>query len=163
MDNRKTVRKFFLVWDFEKEERWLNEMALSGWLLDKVGFCKYEFIPCTPGEYTIRLEMHELDEQYIRFMEETGAEYIGRMVQWVYFRKKTADGEFDIFSDLDSRISHLKKIGNSLFIIGAANLLLGLVNPIGSINLICAILLMYALGRIHGKMESLQNNRMLME
>ena len=57
MSERKKVRRVFFVWDFEKEERWLNEMALSGWLLDKIGFCSYEFIRCTPGEYTIRLEM----------------------------------------------------------------------------------------------------------
>ena len=30
-------------------------------------------------------------------------------------------------------------------------------------NLLCATLLMYALGRIHGKMESLQNDRLLLE
>ena len=35
----KTIRKWFMVWDFEKEEEWLNEMALSGWVLDGVGFC----------------------------------------------------------------------------------------------------------------------------
>ncbi len=160
---RKTVRKWFWVWDFEKEERWLNEMALSGWVLDKVGFAKFEFISCEPGEYTVRLEMHPHDEEYLRFMEETDAQYIGRMVQWIYFRKKTADGEFNIFSDLDSRIKHLKTIGNGLIAIGGANLAIGLVNPFGWINLLCATLLMYALGRIHGKTEALQNNRMLME
>lgn len=160
---RKTVRKWFWVWDFEKEERWLNEMALSGWVLDKVGFAKFEFIFCEPGEYTVRLEMHPHDEEYLRFMEETNAQYIGRMVQWIYFRKKTADGEFNIFSDLDSRINHLKTIGNGLIAIGGANLVIGLLNPFGWINLLCATLLMYALGRIHGKKETLQNNRMLME
>ena len=30
MTERKTVWKWFWVWDFEKEERWLNEMALAG-------------------------------------------------------------------------------------------------------------------------------------
>ena len=36
MAERKTVRKWFWVWDFDKEERWLNEMAMSGWLLVQV-------------------------------------------------------------------------------------------------------------------------------
>ena len=27
MKEKKTVFKLFFVWDFEKEERWLNEMA----------------------------------------------------------------------------------------------------------------------------------------
>lgn len=168
MNERKKVRKVFLVWDFEKEERWLNEMALSGWLLDKVGFCSYEFVRCTPGEYTIRLEMNGYDEGYIGFMEETGAQYIGRMIQWLYFRKKTADGEFDIFSDLDSKISHLNKIGKVLWYIGLANLLIGIVNTFGAVNvgwvnLLCATGLMYGLGRIHGKKEVLKEKRLLME
>lgn len=30
MREKKTVFKLFFVWDFEKEERWLNEMAQGG-------------------------------------------------------------------------------------------------------------------------------------
>ena len=101
-------------------------------------------------------------------MRETGAEYIGRMAQWIYFRKKAQYGGFDLFSDLDSRIAHLDRIGKMLAVIGGANLLIGLVNTwnsvgFGWINLLCATLLMYALGRIHGKKESLQEKRLLME
>ena len=36
MENRKTIRKWFWVWDFEKEEDWLNEMAMNGWV------CKFD-------------------------------------------------------------------------------------------------------------------------
>lgn len=166
---RKTVRKVFLVWDFEKEEQWLNTMANAGWLLDGVGFCTYHFVACEPGAYTVRLEMHERDENYLAFMQETGAEYVGRMVQWVYFRKKAELGEFGIFSDLDSKIDHLQKIGRCLSAVGFANLAIGLANSlnpnisVGWINLLCATLLMYGLGRIHEKKEALVRSRMLLE
>ena len=166
---RKRVKKCFWVWQFEEEERWLNAMALEGWVLDRVGFFGYEFLRCEPGEYTIRLEMHDHDEAYLSFMEETGAEYVGRIVKWVYFRKKTELGAFDIFSDLDSKISHLSKIGKGLAAIGFANLAVGIVNSInpyvsvGWINLLCATLLMYGLGRIHEKKEALERSRMLLE
>lgn len=168
MSERKIVRKWFWVWEFEKEEQWLNTMAQSGWLLQKVGFCRYEFIPCEPGEYTVRLEMHACDPDYVGFMAETGARYIGQMAQWAYFCKKTADGDFDIFSDLDSRIAHLNGIGRMLTVIGFANLLVGFsvsfaVTHFGWINLLCATLLMYALGRIHGQAEALQKERALRE
>ena len=104
----------------------------------------------------------------ISFMQETGAEYIGRMAQWIYFRKKAADGEFDIFSDVDSKIGHLDKIGKMLGGIGCINLALGLINSfhpahVGWINLLAATLLMYALGRIQGKKEALEEKRLLME
>ena len=166
---RKTVRKCFLVWDFEKEEQWLNTMANSGWLLDGVGFCTYHFVACEPGTYTVRLEMREKDDSYLDFMQETGAEYVGRMTQWIYFRKKAEYGEFDIFSDLDSKIAHLNKIGKTLSVVGFANLAIGLANSmnpqlsVGWINLLCATLLMYGLGRIHGKKEALEHSRMLLE
>lgn len=165
---RKTVYKWFWAWEFEKEERWLNAMAQSGWVLDGVGFCTYHFMPCEPGEYTVRLEMHGADEAYLRFMQETGAESIGRVLQWVFFRKKTDQGPFDLFSDLDSRIQHLARIERLLSALGIVNLGIGLVNSwspahIGWINLLCATLMMYGLGRIHGKKESLEEQRLLRE
>lgn len=168
MKNRKTVYKWFWIWAFEKEEMWLNRMANNGWVLDGVGFCRYKFVQCDPEEYTVRLEMHHFDKDYIDFMSETGAEYVGRMVQWIYFRKKVSDGEFNIFSDIDSRINQLNRIGKMLSVIGIANLIIGLVNSfnyinIGWVNLLCATLLMYGLGRIHGKKEALVKVRALQE
>ena len=56
-----------------------------------------------------------------------------------------------------------------LLAIGGANLLIGLVNSfnpinrLGWINLLTATLLMYALGRIHGKKEALEKERELHE
>ena len=168
METRRTIRKWFWVWDFEKEEEWLNEMAMSGWVLEGVDWCTYHFVRSDPGEYSVRLEMHPYDEAYLSFMKETGAEYVGRMMMWIYFRKKTADGPFDLFSDIDSRISHLDKIGKMLAAVGGANLLIGIVNAfsparLGWINLLCATLLMYSLGRIHGKKEALEKERLLHE
>lgn len=168
MSERKTVRRWFWVWEFEKEERWLNTMALEGWTLDKVGFCKYEFIRTEGGAYTVRLEMREKDADYTAFMEETGAECIGRVVSWNYYRKKAELGAFDLFSDLDSRITHLDRIGKALLAIGLANIAIGIANTFnvghfGWVNLLCACLLMYGLGRIHGKKESLKLERELRE
>ena len=62
MAERKTMRKWFWVWDFEKEEEWLNDMAMNGWALASVGICTYTFEKCEPGEYAVRLEMHEMDD-----------------------------------------------------------------------------------------------------
>jgi len=56
-----------------------------------------------------------------------------------------------------------------LLAIGGANLLIGLVNSfnpasrVGWVNLLCATLLMYGLGRIHGKKEALEKERELHE
>ena len=90
MKDRMTIRRWYWVWEFEKEEDWLQEMAMSGWVLDKVGYATYHFVRCEPGEYNVRLELHAVDDAYVSVMEETGAEYLGRMMMWVYFRKKTS-------------------------------------------------------------------------
>lgn len=163
-----TMHKWFWVWDMEKEERWLNEMAWSGWALCDIGYCRYTFEKCEPGEYTIRFEMHNDDSSYLAFMEETGAEYIGRMMKWIYFRRKTELGAFDLFSDSESRVAHLNRIGTMLLAFGILNLGIGIMNSfngarLGWVNLLCATLLMYALGRIHGKKEAIQKDRLLQE
>ena len=86
---KKVIRKLFWVWDFDKEEKWLNEMSAAGLQLRGVGFCKYTFEQGLPGEYVYRLELlnnwpssYE-SVQYIRFIEDTGAEHIGSLLRWV--------------------------------------------------------------------------------
>ena len=139
-------------------------------MLDSVGFCVYHFVRCEPGEYIVRLEMHPGDEDYVRFMADTGAEYLGRVMAWRYFRKKAADGPFDLFSDIDSRIAHLDRISLMLAICGGANLffaVFGTLNPAAGrfscLNVLVSGLLMYALGRNHGKKEALLRERRLHE
>lgn len=168
---RKTITKWFWVWDFDKEGEWLDEMARNGWTLDGVGFCRYHFIKTEPGEYSVRLQYLSVGEEtadYTALLEESGAERVGRMVQWVYYRNKTANGPFELFSDLDSRIKHLNKIGLLLVIIAIINLFIGLLNSLhpmnfGWINLLVVSLLTYAVGRIHGKKEALERERRIRE
>ncbi|MBR5970242.1 MAG: DUF2812 domain-containing protein [Lachnospiraceae bacterium] len=174
MAERMTQYKWFWVWDFEKQERWLNGMAENGCVLAGVGWCRYTFEKCEPGEYTVRLEMCDRDENYISFMEETGAEYVGRFMRWHFFRKKSEYGQFDLFSDLDSRISHLRRIHQMLWMLGIINVGIGIVNLFMGVystgnafvaagNLLVATVLMYGVGRIKGKMEYLENERKLRE
>ena len=163
----KKVTKWYWVWDYEKEELWLNAMAQEGWALQRVGFATYYFEKTEPGEYIVRLECRKKDEGYVSFVTDMGAEYIGRIAMWVYFRRKSELGEFELNSDLDSRIDQLTKIGRMLLGVGVGNLLIGLsnlrYNGIGVINLICAGFLAYAYGRIQGKKDELQRERQLHE
>ena len=131
---RRTIRKLFFVWDFDKEEKWLNEMAAKGLCLVSVGFCKYEFEDCIPGEYRICLQLldklpkHPEMQKYIEFMEQTGAEHIGSFTRWVYFRRKASDGDFELFSDNTSRIKYLSSILSFIALIVGLNLYIGLYN-----------------------------------
>lgn len=165
---KKTVWKLFWVWEFEKEEAWLNEMAAEGWTLCSVGFFNYTFERTMPEEYTVRLEMYRNDPDYLRFLEEAEVEYVGRVARWAYYRKRTEDGPFELFSDIGSRIEHLGRIGRMISSIGILNLGIGVLNSIngthiGWINLLAATLLMYGLGRIHGEKEFLKREQAIRE
>ena len=163
----KKVTRWYWVWDYEKEELWLNAMAQEGWALQRVGFATYYFERTEPGEYVVRLECRKKDEGYVSFVTDMGAEYVGRIAMWVYFRRKAELGEFELNGDLDSRIEQLTTIGRMLLLVGIGNLLIGLsnlrYNGIGVINLICAGFLAYAYGRIQGKRDELQRERQLHE
>ena len=168
MEQTKTIRRWFWVWDFEKEERWLNAMAMEGWALASVGWCTYRFERCEPGEYTVRLEMHRDDPSYVSFVEETGGEYVGRVFQWIYFRRKAELGSFELFSDIDSRVAHLKRIYAMVLLFGALNMGFGILNSvngtrIGWLNLLVCALLMYGAGRVRGKIDCYEDERALRE
>ena len=181
---KRISRKLFWVWDFDKEEKWLNEMSEKGLQLTAVGFCKYVFEEGTPGEYGIRLELLENwptspeSVRYIKFVEDTGAEYIGSVLRWVYFRKKNTGGTgFDLFFDVDSRIKHLNRILAMIVLLGILELYGGVWNSLsgyfssrspvsmflGILNTLLGILIVYGFVRIYGKMTRLKKERELHE
>ncbi|MCI8386982.1 MAG: DUF2812 domain-containing protein [Clostridiales bacterium] len=179
----KCIRKFFFVWDFEKEEKWLNEMAAQGLALHSIGFGKYYFEECTPGEYEIRLELlknlpsHPQSESYLKFLESTGVEHVGSYMRWVYLRRRTAnDGEFNLFSDLDSRISHVNRILTMVCIIFISELMVFVSNlgmaimhnrminyVVTGIILACVSLLGYATFRLWRIRKRLKQDRQIHE
>lgn len=133
------VRKLF--WDYEKEEKWLNEMSAKGLALSDHSWCSYVFTETPNNEYTYRIELldnmptHLESIAYIKFLEENGVECISTYVRWVYLRKKSSEGAFDIYTDLESKIKHYKRIkvlwNSSMwleFIFGLFNIIVGLTN-----------------------------------
>lgn len=139
---RKTIRKIHtLAWMLEKEEKWLNEMAEKGLCLISVGFFRYEFEECEPGEYRICVQMlertseHPESKNYIELIEDTGAEQVCAYNCLVYFRKKASDGSFELFSDNASRIKYISSIikfisfSPFLLLVGVMSLQLFLQNP----------------------------------
>ena len=149
---RQVIRKWFWAWEFDKEEQWLCDMAAQGKALVSARYATYEFEDSAPGEYAVRLEMLEHSpsspegQQYIEFVESTGAEYVGKVMKWVYFRKKTADGPFELHGDNATRIKHLGgiiRLLKPLMVLnvgcGVYNLCIGIgLNSVS--NVVCACL-----------------------
>lgn len=124
-----TKYKVFLAYDFEKEEAWLNSMSVMGLELIDVGLCRYVFRENRSNRFEYRLElldnlpMNRESQAYIAFLEETGAEYVGSVFRWAYFKKTTEDGHFQLFSDVQSRIAHYKRIMFLLFAVLPVNVI----------------------------------------
>lgn len=176
------IKKMFFAWQSDEEELWLNEMAAKGLDLVSVSFGKYVFKDGVPGRYQYRLEMldnvpgHAESVKYLEFLKETGIDSVASFNRWVYFRKKTEEGPFDLFSDVESKIRHLRRIlllligvSPAWIITGFANLAISITvrNPINII--IC--LLLFIVGalittgavKIYRKMQHLKKERVIHE
>jgi hypothetical protein len=109
-----------IVWkayyNYEKEEKWLNQMSAKGLAMTDYSWCRYVFEEAPNNEYIYRLELlnqlpsHPESRAYLRFLEESGVEHIASYMRWVYLRKKTIEGPFDLYTDIDSRIQHYQRI-----------------------------------------------------
>ena len=186
MAERKVVHKVFFVWDWEGEEAWLNNMFHRGWQLEKVGFCRYTFVKGEPDQYQYRLQALSgypstaESQEYIGFVEDTGAELVDTLLYWAYFRRAAADGPFQLFSDVDSRVKHMKRIRQviavlmPIIIFNFFNMLRCLIcyedawKPLYVIlfafyAFIFTPLFIYGLARIQRKITRLQDERALHE
>ncbi|MDX1358519.1 MAG: DUF2812 domain-containing protein [Clostridia bacterium] len=114
---RSKINKF-MFFNFEKEENWLNEMAAKGIEFVDYTFYKYQFEEGVPGRYTYRIEFlenkvsHPESIHYIKFLEEAGIECISAVGQRLYMRKKSSEGPFEVYSDLEARLKQYTKIRN---------------------------------------------------
>ncbi|MBP0970620.1 MAG: DUF2812 domain-containing protein [Oscillospiraceae bacterium] len=179
---KQKFHKLFWVWEYEKEEQWLNAMAEKGFGLCHVGFCTYWFDDIEPGEYSYYLELAEnhpgsvKGKEYLDFLSECGIDYVGNYLRWTYLRKKTADGPFELHADLDSKLAHLKRIMLLLLPLAFPNIWSAYLNLhhgltyhsdinilVSGLNLTVFLLLLYAEVRIGMRVHKLKKERQLHE
>jgi len=138
---KKTIFRLYYVWQWEKEEQWLNSMSQKGWQLVHASFGKFKFESGEPSEYTYRLEMLENglhskeSTSYLNFLNETGIEMVGKCKSWIYLRSKTANSGFGPNNKSLYDLTHLLKVQNlSNFI---RNTMLAMITVV-----ICTLLIM---------------------
>ena len=181
-----TVHRMF--WNYENEEKWLNEMSAKGLALTDYSWRRYVFEETPKNQYIYRIELleqlpdHPESMAYIHFMEENGVEYVTSSTRWVYFRKKSSDGAFDIYSDIESQIKYFNRIfvlWNTLMftelIIGLVNIIIGVANRIalrtfsfvnlilGGILILFGMVFMIFRIPIRKKIKKLQREKMITE
>lgn len=163
----KTMYRIFL--DYEKEEKWLNEMAEKGWALESFRFMRYRFRSVEPGMYTYRIELlrelpsHPDSKAYMTFMDEVGIEVVDTSYRWVFLRKRTSDGPFQLYSDFDSMIQRETRIIQLYGTVLLANFVVVLANfsnPVAKwtilLNIVVVAMLAYAVQHHIRKMRTLK-------
>ncbi|MBQ7920475.1 MAG: DUF2812 domain-containing protein [Lachnospiraceae bacterium] len=128
--------KFSLRFDKDTETKWLNEMADQGYAMTGFFAGFYTFEKCEPGEYSYQIDMIEqfgqVPADYKAFMEDTGAEIVQNWGIWVYLRKRRSEGEFQLYTDVESMIEHYTKIRNVFKVVTAMELVILIVELFGA-------------------------------
>jgi hypothetical protein len=95
-----------LFWDFEKEERWLEQMSAQGWHLIKIAGISYTFEQGTPEERIYKIDFRWLKrkqdvEDYLALFADSGWKCAAPRVAGTnfYFNSHKGGGVRDIFSD----------------------------------------------------------------
>ena len=181
--NRKTVCKLLFVWDWDDEECWLNEMSAQGWHFVKYRFpCFYTFEQGEPGAYQYRLEAlrHRIgsreSQDYISFLKDMDIKLVDSYLFWAYFRKANDGQPFELFSDVESRMKHMRHfalIPLACLILLCSNLMIGastLLRYAGAFGIVLVLLeialsslMIYGLTRIVSKYKALEKQRQLRE
>lgn len=108
--NTKFKPTMFLVYDYDKEEDYINAMSLKGWQLKKGGMFHHTY-ERSDQVYRYRLDFNnkaninpEEGQRYLHIFSEQGWEHINSTFNgWHYFRKKydpgVSEDEYDIYTD----------------------------------------------------------------
>lgn len=156
---RRVIHKIFWIWQLEKEQAWINEMASHGYSLEHAGRLTFEFDETEPGKYIYKeIFLKGWGEsveniKYFRFLEEMGIKVVCYInypgTCWVYTRALREDypNGIELFSDIDSKINGMKAMSGYMIFVMAMTLFAALLNlwcAIGRdyfspINFICSI------------------------
>lgn len=106
--------KFRLYFDKDKETDWINKMSEEGYAMTGFFAGFYWFEKCEPGKYVYQIDFGEklfaVSNNYREFMQETGIEIVQTWGYWIILRKLASEGEFQLYTDVDSSIEHYTKI-----------------------------------------------------
>ena len=113
----KKERKFFTVFEYDKEQEYLRKQHKNGWKFVKVtGLGMYHFEECNQEDVVYQLDYNQESsankEEYIKLFLDCGWEYIQDYMGYSYFRKSITDEKIDesIFCDESSRLDMIERV-----------------------------------------------------
>lgn len=119
----KKVNKIFFVWQEKEERKFLEDMALNGYILTKYKLGKYYFKEETPREVIYQFDFKGIDniseKEYLQIYEDSGWNNVKAGGGWYYFyidKKENIDTH--IFSNNKSVIQKYRRVLGFLMLTG---------------------------------------------
>ena len=104
--------KYNFIWEDDKEEGWLNDMARQGLHLVRANVLGlYTFAKGAPAEVSYRLDYRlggNRDANYFQLFKDAGWDHVISVNGWEYWRKAGAGS--DIFTDNASKIHKYQRV-----------------------------------------------------
>lgn len=129
-ESTKTSFKVFLPWQDENEEKWLEEMAAKGWMVESVLPFFYGFRKCAPNPLAIRLDYkNSWDKDYQEYLatfSDAGWTLLTTFGNWHYF---SINAQNEIAPEIYNS-NRTKALKYRRLLIGLAPLMFLLVNPL---------------------------------
>ena len=100
--------------DPERLERQFNRLSAEGWQLEGTGWLSFRYRRGAPNEYRSRVQyLYESrdgqKDDYVRGLAELGVELVMDIGSFLILRRRNDGTPFELFSDLDSRITSEKR------------------------------------------------------
>lgn len=152
---KKVKYRFFL--DYDKEEKWINEMAEKGWHLEKFASIRFVFKKDELGKYIYRNEFigglsKKEKEDYFELLKDSGVTIVHECFCWVYLKKPKAEGDFELYTDTSSKIDYFNRILNIFFVLyllniafAAFNISFSFKSEMKYVNIITALINLFAM------------------
>ena len=103
--------RFAINWfvDFDKEERWINEMSKAGWAFWHTNGVFYRFKKCEPNEFIYQIDFDEKKtkdevDDYVSFRSSCGDRFVHQWKQKLYWKRKTTSGPFEAENNVAAKL-----------------------------------------------------------
>lgn len=113
------ANKMAINWfiDFDKEEKWINDMAKSGWALWHTNGVIYRFKKCEPNEFIYQIDFDEQTskdgvDDYVAFRSSCGDQFVHQWKQKIYWKRETTSGPFEAENNVAAKLRLTNKAFN---------------------------------------------------
>ena len=103
--------------DFDKEEKWINEMSGKGWEFWHTNGVIYRFKHCEPAKYIYQIDFDEQKPRtgvgdYVVFRTQCGDEFVHQWKRKIYWKREAASGPFEAENNVAAKLRLTNKAFN---------------------------------------------------